>query len=118
MAGAPTLVGRLFADGVELRLDALLGLQQSVPVAGERAQLGEGRGGDGQRALVRVLVAQSVGQGEGVENVALAAGHPVALASPAAIRGLTGKTRCPPPAAARPAGPRSASRQIGRPVPT
>jgi hypothetical protein len=30
---------------------------------------------------VRVLVAQTVGQGEGVEDVVLAAGHPVALAS-------------------------------------
>jgi hypothetical protein len=29
---------------------------------------------------VRVLVAQGVGQGEGVEDVVLAAGHPVALA--------------------------------------
>jgi hypothetical protein len=29
---------------------------------------------------VRVLVAQGVGEGEGVEDVVLAAGHPVALA--------------------------------------
>jgi hypothetical protein len=66
---------------VQLRLDALLGLQQSVPVAGERAQLGQGRGGHRQGPPVRMLMAQRVGQSEGVEDVVLAAGHPVALPS-------------------------------------
>jgi hypothetical protein len=45
-------------DGAQLRLGALLGSQQPVPVAGQRPQLSQDRAWDRQRPPVGVLMAQ------------------------------------------------------------
>ena len=66
-------------DGAKLRLGALLGDQQPIPVAGQRPQLRQQRAAGWQRPPMGVLVAQGVGQHERVEHVVLAAGSPVAL---------------------------------------
>jgi hypothetical protein len=66
-------------DGAQLRLGALLGGQQPVPVTGQGAQLRQGGACHWQRPPVPVLMAQGVGQHERVEDVVLAAGSPVAL---------------------------------------
>jgi hypothetical protein len=82
-------------DGAQLRLGALLGMQQPAPVAGQRAQLGQQRAARRQRSPVRGLVAQGVGQHERVEAVVFAAGGPVGPLAWAAIRDETGWTTCP-----------------------
>jgi hypothetical protein len=66
-------------DGAQLGFGALLGGQQPVAVAGQRAQLGQQRAAGWQRPPVGVLVAQGVSQHERVEHVVFAAGGPVAL---------------------------------------
>ena len=58
-------------DHPQLGLDSLLGLQQPVPVAGQGFDLGQHGRGQRERPPMTVLVAQRVGQNEGVEAVVL-----------------------------------------------
>ena len=66
-------------DHPQLVLHRLLGLQQPVPVAGQRLDLGQQRRRHRQRPPVGVLVAQRVGEHERVEPVVLDRGDLVAL---------------------------------------
>ena len=74
--------GRPPGSRAQLCLRALLGGQQPIPVAGQRPQLGQQRAAGWQWPPVGVLVAQGVGQHEGVEDVVFAAGGPIALPGP------------------------------------
>lgn len=62
-----------------LRLGGLLGLLEAVPVAGQRPDLSQQRRRRGQRAPLRVFVAQGAGQNECIEPVVFDRGDAVAL---------------------------------------